>query len=357
MIELAIILKDLVSIDSSNPPGNCIHIADYITTFFRNHSNAQIEFQELPNGNKNVIAIFGKPNIVINAHLDTVPLSSKHQGNTLQFHENENNYCGRGTVDVKGAIAAMLHALQYEQPKNALFLFNPDEEYGGNTGIQKFLSSPYSKEIQRCISTEPTACQIVMFHNGICTMQIDFEGKSAHACLPDNGINAIELASDFIQKIRKFKETLSQQIFLGLKPTLNIAVIQGGIKPNMIPDRCSLTLSYRYLPDDTAEQATRRIQQIANGHPASTKVLYTAPPLNYGIKDTLLLEMLRDCGVENNIKTANFWSEAALLAKAGISSVVFGPGDIQQAHTDEEYIAKSELIKSTEIYKNLFARC
>jgi len=356
MIELIDILKDLIAIDSTNPPGNCMEITEYIADFLKNRTEAHVEFQEISNKNKNVLAVYGEPRIFINAHLDTVPHSLHHDKESHALHEKDTKLFGRGTTDVKGGISAILYSLQQFQPKNLLFIFNPDEEYGNNNGIKVFLNSNRAEGLKGGIVTEPTQCQVVMFHNGICTIQVDFEGKAAHACTPDKGINAIEMASEFIQKLIIYKESLSQKIFLGLKPTINIATINGGIKPNMVPDTCTLILSCRYLPDENPDQVVHEINKLTNNRAVSIKLLYTAPPLNCGIKDTFFIEKLRSCGVENNIKTARFWSEAALFSQAGIPSVVFGPGDIEQAHSNEEFIYKNQLLRSAEIYKKLFSQ-
>ena len=356
MIAILTILKDLIAIDSTNPPGNCAGITEYIARFLKNHLFVQVECQETQNGNKNIIAIFGKPRLFLNAHLDTVPFSSAQTENSNAFYERDMKLFGRGTADVKGAISAILYALQFVQPKNFLLLFNPDEEHGNNIGICTFLHSSYSKGLQCGIVTEPTQCHVVMFHNGICNMQINFIGKSAHACAPDEGINAIEIAAEFMHKLKQYKETLSHQIFLGLKPSINIAVIHGGTKPNMVPDSCMLMLSYRYLPDESSEHVVSKIKKLVDQPTTTVKVIYSAPPLNCGIKDTFLVEAFKSCGIDSNINTAHFWSEASLFSQAGIPSIVFGPGNIEQAHSHEEFIDKHELLKSTEIYKNLFSQ-
>jgi acetylornithine deacetylase/succinyl-diaminopimelate desuccinylase family protein len=356
MVEFSKILKDLVAINSENPPGKCLKIAEYVANFFKRNTKAQVILQKIEKDKMNVIIKFGSPYIFINAHLDTVPRSSTWNYSPYKLKVKDSKFFGLGVTDVKGAVSAMLCALQFAKPKNLLFLFNPDEEHGNNRGVKTFLVSKYAKRLKYGIVTEPTRFNTVTLHNGICGLEVNFTGKSAHASMPERGVNAIELATDFMQKLIQYKSVLSQRGLNGLKPALNIGVIKGGTKPNMVADNCSIKIDRRYLPNETDTQVLKEIKKLVSNKNASIKITYAVPPLNTNFKSKLLSAVLKSCGAKSNIKTANFWSEAALFSKAGKPTVVFGPGNIENAHCANEFIGKKDLEKSVKIYKRLFSR-
>ncbi|MBI4232614.1 M20 family metallopeptidase, partial [Candidatus Peregrinibacteria bacterium] len=348
MADLAGILKDIVAINSENPPGDCAAIAKYVVGFLRRNTKAKIDIHKLGNDKFNIVAKFGNPKIFINAHLDTVPTSS-NWSSPRKLKKKQNKFFGLGTSDVKGAVSAMLFALQSYQPRNLLLFFNTDEEHGKNDGLKAFLESKYRGGLKYGIATEPTNLNVIILHNGICNFEISFLGKSAHASMPEKGINAIELCADFIARIKGYASGLSKREYCELKPSLNVGVIWGGTKPNMVPDRCILKIGRRFLPKENKQKVIREISKFAKG--AGVKVTYFAPPLNIEMEDTPLIGLLQHCTARCNTSVANFWSEAALFTQAGLPTVVFGPGNIEQAHAPNEFIDEIELEKAAQIYK------
>lgn len=354
MPNLAKIFKDVVAISSENPPGDCAEIAKYVAGFLSRNTKAKVGVNNINGGKFNVIALFGNPKVFINAHLDTVPASGGWKMSPHKLKEDKRNFFGLGASDVKGAVAAILFALQSYQPKNLLLFFNTDEEHGGNDVVKAFLKSKYRHGLKYGIATEPTNLNVIMLHNGICNFEVSFPGKSAHASTPEKGINAIELCADFIRGLKKYQNGLRKRKYYELKPSLNAGVIWGGTKPNMVPDRCTLRVGRRFLPSESRQSVIREISKLAKG--AEVKLTYYAPPLNIEMEDTPLVGMLQHCTARCDTAIANFWSEAALFAQAGLPTVVFGPGNIAQAHAPNEFIDKIELEKASQIYKRLFLR-
>lgn len=350
------ILRNLVALSSENPAGDCVKIAKFVADYFKHYTKAKVYIQKITNGNINVIAKIGDPKFFINAHLDTIPATNGWQISPYKLNKCGTKLYGLGTTDVKGAIAATLFALKSSQPKNLLFLLNSDEEHGDNLGVKTFLKSRYAQNLKSGIVTEPTNLNVVTYHSGICNFEINFSGKSCHSAYPDKGINAIELAADFIQNLGQYKKIVSKYSFKGLRPTLNIAVIKGGVKSNIVPDNCLLKINYRQPPNFRIERMLKKIKYLAKGKNASIKITYETPPLNIKSKNNILITLLKSFGAKDNMPAVNFWSEAALFSKAGIPAVVFGPGDIAQAHSANEFINRTELEKAVEIYKRLFTK-
>jgi acetylornithine deacetylase len=348
------ILRRLVAISSENPDTDCRRIAAYVADFIRQRTAARLIRQKTPDGNVNIIAKFGRPRFFINAHLDTVPRSGNKPNAPLKLKKNGGRLYGLGTTDVKGAIACLLDALATEPPKNLMVIFSSDEEAGANSGIETFLASSLARGLEAGIVTEPTGLNIVRYHSGIANFEISFPGKAAHSADPEKGVNAIERAAEYIMKLSRYKKTLRRFRSGRMWPTLNIAIIKGGIKSNIVPDQCSLKVNFRYPPGLAPEQLLRDLKNLARDPAISVKAAYIAPPLQSNILTAAVIRRLRAAGAMTVRAGVNYWSEAALFDRAGIPAVVFGPGDIAQAHAAAEFIRCADLLKGIAVYRALF---
>jgi acetylornithine deacetylase len=348
------ILRRLVAISSENPDTDCRRIAAYVTDFIRQRTVAYLIRQKTPDGNVNVIAKFGRPRFFINAHLDTVPRSGNQPTSPLKLKKNGGRLYGLGATDVKGAIACLLAALAALPPKNLLVIFSCDEEAGANSGIRTFLASSFARGLEAGIVTEPTGLNIVRYHSGIANFEIVFTGKAAHSADPEKGVNAIERAAEYIMKLSRYKKNLRRFRCGRLWPTLNIAVIKGGIKSNIVPDQCSLKINIRYPPGLVPGRLLRDLKELARNPAVSVRTACTLPPLRPNVLTAAVIRRLRTAGAMADRTGVNYWSEAALFDRAGIPAVVFGPGDIAQAHTAAEFIRGADLLKGIAVYRALF---
>ena len=348
------ILSRLVAISSENPPGDCGKLADYIARLIRNRTKARVVRQKTPEGNVNVISILGQPRFFINCHLDTVPAGSDRAAHKLR--RKNGKFYGLGATDVKGPIAALLSALIHIPPRNLMLIFSCDEENGKNTGIRTFLASGYRRGLSSGIVTEPTLLNVVRYHPGVCNFELSFPGRAAHSAYPEQGINAIERAAGFITKLAGYRKKLARYQYQGLDPTLNVAIIKGGVKSNVVPDLCTLKINFRNPPGLTPTKLRRDLQQLAGNKNIKVKEVYSAPPLRPIPKRSVIVRMLKSCGAPNDISGVNYWSEAALFGQAGIPACVFGPGDIAQAHRADEFIRVRDLEQGHAIYCRLLER-
>ncbi len=348
------ILSDLINIDSQNPPGNSSVIAEYIYDYLICNTNAEVYKQNISKDKINIIAKFGKARFVLIAHLDTVPASNDWSVNPFCLKEDMENYYGLGIVDVKGAISIILYVLSYIQPNDFLLLFNADEESGNNEGIRYFLNNIRRwDEIELAIVTEPTLLNVITKHNGICNLEIAVHGKQVHSCVSESGINAIERATIVLNRLIDYKNNLKLRSEKGLKPSLNIAKVEGGIKCNLVPDKCCIKVSRRYTPDEDINLVKRGIIELFKEDWINIVFKYETSSFRSSASESLI-KKLYEYGCFNDTDTALFWSEAALLNEAGISAVVIGPGNILQAHTSNEFIKKDQLNLAVNFYENLF---
>jgi len=347
------ILRQLIGISSENPDTDCRRIAAFVGDFLRRQTGAQIIKQPTCGGNMNVIARFGQPRFFLNAHLDTVPRSGRRT-HPLALKIKGNKLYGLGATDVKGAIACQLSALADVPPKNLLVIYSCDEEAGNDDGIRTFLTSRYRCGLKAGIVTEPTGLSVVRGHSGIANFEIEFLGRAAHSAYPNQGINAIERAAVYILALARYQKKIRRFRGAGLQPTVNAAVIRGGTKCNIVPEHCWLKVSVRYPLGLTPERLFRDLSNLVPGRKMSIRMTYNAPPLRPNPATQPVVRILHNGGAVSDRSGVNYWSEAALFDRHGIPAVVFGPGDIKQAHAGDEYISRSQLAKAEGMYRRLF---
>lgn len=351
------ILRELVKRKSENPPGQCQRVLKYVYSFLKKHTGAQVVFQHVTSDRGNIIAIFGKPKTLINAHLDTVPVSGTWHSDPFALRRTRGKLYGRGTTDVKGAVAAMLAALKEKSPRHALLLFDSDEESGGGDCVQTFLTSRYRQGVVCGVVTEPTDLNIVTMHKGIRIFEITFSGRAAHAALPERGVNAIAMAAHFIVEVDEYARSLSRRSFRNLtKATINVGTIQGGTKFNVVPDSVVLEVDRRILPGRDEHGAEREMKHLLKRFKrhATLRTKYSVPALQSSAK-LPVVRILQKAGARTATGVVDFWTEAALFTRAGIPCVVCGPGRIDQAHIADEFIAIKDLQQARDMYVRLFS--
>jgi acetylornithine deacetylase len=350
------ILKELISHRSENPPCDCRGILQYVCSFLKHRSKARVIYQKVGKKKGNIIALFGKPTLLVHAHLDTVPASLSWTQDPFALVRKGNKLYGLGCTDVKGAIAAMLHAAVHCPPKNLMLLFDSDEENGGNECIETFIKSQYCRRITHAMVNEPTRFNIVTAHKGIFIFRFRFSGKSAHASCPEKGSNAIARAAEFIIELQEYGRKIAKRGYHSLTgPTLNIGCISGGTKPNIVPDECFVEVDRRVLPGSDEKKAERELRALLRKHSkhAAMQTIYAAPSFNAHSQFPYKEHMI-ECGARDARSTVDFWTEAALLARTGIDCVVCGPGSVDQAHIANEYITEHEFVKAGKYYCDLF---
>ena len=204
---------------------------------------------------------------------------------------------------------------------------------------------------------EPTRLQVVTAHKGSLWLQLETRGKAAHGAAPHLGQNAVHemarivdaLETDYAARLRKRKHPL-----LGMA-TVNVGTICGGAQPNIVPDLCAITIDRRTLPGETEAGVRREIADFLNSKNLSAKISSTklapALPLETNPKLPLVRQFLRSVG-QSKPAGVDYFCDAAVLAGAGIPSVVFGPGDIAQAHTADEWISLASLERGKNLLVN-----
>jgi len=340
-------LDALVSFDTRNPPRaiGTDGIFDYLCEAL---PGFRIELSDHGAGAVSLLAVRGETSRVFNVHLDTVPDSPAWTASPHRLRVTTDKAIGLGACDIKGAAACLLTAAENTQGPVA-FLFTTDEEANDARCISAFLARDLG--FKEAIVAEPTLAQAVLAHRGIVSTRMLFKGQAGHA----SDVNAMELSA-LHQAIRwggkalDYVESLKHLRFGGLTGLrFNIGRIEGGIKANMIAPSAELRFGFRPLPSQSFEELHQAFRSFT-----SEKVLesyedtFWGAPLPAGdVADAENRRLeARDLADSLGLEIGNavdFWTEAALFSAAGMTSLVYGPGDIAQAHTADEWVALDQL--------------
>ena len=354
------LLAELIALPSVNPaflPPRHPHageknVADFLASVAA-HAGLEIELQKILPGRFNLLARLlprkkVRQTILLAPHLDTVG------ANATKFIPQRKNgrLYGRGACDTKGSVAAMLTALcelanSKSRPLETEIVFAGliDEEHA-QAGSRALAASGFKADL--AIVGEPTRLQVVTAHKGSLWLDLETRGKAAHGATPQLGKNAVHemarivdlLETDYAAQLRKRKHPL-----LGTA-TVNVGKISGGAQPNIVPHRCVISIDRRTLPGESETGVRREIAAFlrTNQLPARITSAKLAPavPLETNHKLPLVRKFLQSAGQTKRLGV-DFFCDAAVLSAGGIPSVVFGPGDIAQAHTEDEWVSLTEL--------------
>jgi len=341
-------------------------VADFLASVAAKAGLA-VEFQKVLPGRSNLIVRLLPQNkirrtVLLAPHLDTVDADDS------QFVPRVRNgrLYGRGACDTKGSVAAMFVAL-YElanaqsRPHETEIIFAGliDEEYA-QAGSRALVRSSTSRRLGQttlAIVGEPTGLRVVTAHKGSLWLQLETRGRAAHGATPQLGRNAVHqmarivcaLETDYAAQLRKRKHPL-----LG-SATVNVGRISGGAQPNIVPDHCVITIDRRTLPGETEAGVCRELAAFLRWKHLSANISSTklapALPLETNPELPLVRQFLRSIG-RRKPAGVDYFCDAAVLSRGGIPSVVFGPGDIAQAHTADEWIALAELERGKNLLFN-----
>jgi acetylornithine deacetylase len=342
-------LAELVSFDTQNPEGEERPLVHRLAVELAALGARSVDEVEVGD-HAYVYARFGKedPRLVLNAHLDTVPANSGYSSPPHLLVRRGDRLHGLGTCDIKGAIAGVLEALARGPVNRSVgVLFSGDEERGGSC-IRAFLDSEASRGIERAIVCEPTGCRVGVRHRGIGAATVTLEGPGGHSSLVDqltNPVAVLARAAVALDEMGVDHKGKGPPGFEGIH--LNVAGLDGGIAFNVVPTKATLSFSLRPAPgaigagvDELFAEAERRVRAATAPHAVIWEVVTASPP--FATRDIPAFAPLFGAAVEAAVDLG-FWTEAARFAERGIDAVVFGPGDVAQAHAADEFVTIADL--------------
>jgi acetylornithine deacetylase len=353
-------LDALVSFDTRNPPRaiGTDGIFDYLCEAL---PGFRIELSDHGAGAVSLLAVRGETSRVFNVHLDTVPDSPAWTASPHRLRVTADKAIGLGACDIKGAAACLLTAAENTQGP-AAFLFTTDEEANDARCIKAFLSRNEKEyRFKEAIVAEPTMAQAVLAHRGIVSALMHFKGQAGHA----SDVNALELsavhqAMRWGDKAMQHVQSLQHIRFGGLNGLrFNIGRVEGGIKANMIAPSAEVRFGFRPLPSQNFEALHQTFRSLVSENAlASYEETFRGACLPAGdiaSAENRRLEA-RDLADSLGLAIGNavdFWTEAALFSEAGMTSLVYGPGDIAQAHTADEWVALDQLAAVVSKYQEI----
>lgn len=312
------------------------------------------------------------------AHQDTVPVD----GMTVEPFAAEvrgGRLYGRGACDTKGGMAAMLAAvarLAAERPRGMptiLLCCTVNEEYGfsGASTLTELWTQGPGEIVPRrpdaAVVAEPTDLAVVVAHKGVVRWRCHAPGRAVHGAHPEQGENAVYRMAHALVQIQRYAVqrvgSLASHPLCG-RATLSVGLIRGGVSVNTVPDRCTIEVDRRLPPGEDPEQAQRHLIDYLAGEgelgfplehePAFTCGLPLSDEGNGPLADRLAATASQIAGDCRKVGVP-YATNAAFFAAAGVPSVVFGPGSIEQAHTKDEWVAVDQVERAAEIYYR-FAR-
>jgi len=311
-------LQQLVSFDTRNPPRAITTggIFDYLRA---NLPGFDVEVIDHGDGAVSLYAVRGTPKYLFNVHLDTVPDSPHWSADPHVMRRADDRVIGLGVCDIKGAAAALVAAANASDG-DAAFLFSSDEEANDPRCIAAFLARgiPY----EAVLVAEPTMSEAVLAHRGISSVLMQFKGRA------------------------------------GLR--FNIGRVEGGIKANMIAPAAEVRFGFRPLPSMDIDALLATFAGFAEPEAAVFTETFRGPSFPAG--DIAEAEnrrlAARDVADALDIPIGNavdFWTEASLFSAGGYTTLVYGPGDIAQAHTADEFVTLEQLQRYTESVHRIIA--
>ena len=352
-------------------------ISQYILDFFLEHGFTAYR-TEIEPGRYNTVAILEgteremSPSLMLTGHMDTVPAYDFEKA--FEPWEDEENVYGRGTVDMKGALAAAMCAMVEIKESgmrlkgDLIFCGVADEEEAG-IGTRSLIET--GPEATYTVVGEPTDLHIALGHKGLEWIEVTFKGKKVHGGAQEEGVNAIMMAGRFLQKLEtEYLPKLAQRThpILG-EATLNIGTITGGDQPSTVADHCSIRLDRRCLTSETIAQVYEELQELIDQlhredlrFEAEIRDVFdgtTLPHIPFCTDaDCPVVKAaenaLRACGEEPVVTYFPAWTDAGFI-QAGTSSqcIILGPGGVATAHSVHEYISKKQLMMAAEIYRSM----
>ena len=308
----------------------------------------------------------GKKPIILSGHTDVVPVSKGWSTDPFIATVKGEKLYGRGSCDMKGFIAcALAYAPIYSKSnldRDIHFSFTFDEEtacQGAPILIEELKKRKIKDGI--CIIGEPTNMKIIDAHKGCFEYTTYFKGLAGHSSAPHKGVSAVEYASRYVNKLIELREKLKERapkdsIFDPPHSTLSIGGIFGGIAHNVIADKCHVNWETRPVVKEDAVFLNQELDKYANEVllPEMKKIF----PNSSIEKDIIgeivgfdredkseACELISSLTGDNSRQVVSFGTEAGLFQEIGISTVVCGPGSIEQAHKIDEFIVLDELKK------------
>jgi len=340
-------------------------------------------------GKCNVLATagpVGTDGLVLSGHMDVVPVEGQDwHSDPFQLDERAGRLHGRGACDMKAFLAAVTCALA-ELPlrhlqRELVIAWTHDEEVGchGSRALVDRLQAEGRPLPSLALIGEPTDLRMCRAHPGHTTMRLRCQGRAAHSSRPELGLSAIRIAGEVLAALDRLQDRLRAEsertppedllVRSALPhpwPVMNCGHIHGGTAVNIVPDACELLVGIRQLPGQQGQVLFQRVADAVaevdarwapQGGGVTATLLHEAPAL-LTPAGTALEDLLRPHARAPQAGAVPFATDGGNLQRAGVHSIIFGPGSIDVAHRPDEYVPLADLLACQDIVADVVrARC
>lgn len=367
-------LEEMIRIESVNPHFDKTGqgegaMADYIERRCQK-AGLKVTRQTVFPGRDNLIIELrvGKPDkaLLFEAHMDTVTLGA--MPNALEPIYRDGKLYGRGSCDTKGTLAGMLYAMERcaanpELAGGDLILCASVDEEHAYKGLLAFLELDIP--VAGAVVGEATELGITVATKGCVRVAMTTHGKAAHSSMPAEGDSAIVQMMRVVRYIHeRLEPELSARVHpLCGSPTIVVGTIQGGTQINIVPDRCVIEVDRRIIPGERPEVVERELAERLTRElaPQGVKLTVDRLLLDWALNTpeeeaivTAARQAAAGIGLSDAVRGVTYGCDASKLQELkGIPSIVYGPGSIAQAHTNDEYVPVSEVEQAAEFYLRL----
>lgn len=368
MSDVAELTARLVEIESINPDlgvggSGETAIARFVAEWCE-RAGLETTLEEASPGRPNVVAAArgtgGGRSLLLNAHMDTVGVAG--MAAAFSPRVDGGRLYGRGAYDMKGSLAACMLAVAEAKRRafhgDVVLTAVADEEFA-SVGTEVVCAS---LRADAAIVTEPTEMQVAIAHRGFVHLEIETRGRAAHGSRPHLGIDAIVKMGRVLLGIEELDARLRSDPthrYVG-SGSVHASLIEGGQEFSSYPARCVVQAERRTIPGETVALAAEELREITTragaGDPdfsAEVRVLASREPFEVAEDEAIVQAVLRHAtavlGAEPDLVGVSFWADSALLAEAGIPTVLFGPRG-EGAHAEVEWVELADLERCVEIY-------
>ena len=351
---LITILTKLLQINSANPPGNEVVVADYVARDLK-AIGLDIKIYSFAKNRPNVVATLkgtwprakaARQALLITPHYDTVPFGEGWKFDPLGAQIHKGRIYGRGASDDKGNCAVGMEALHslvedgVRLQRDIVFAATADEETGSKLGIIPLLQKGILRP-KAALITDSEEFDAIIAQKGLFHSRVQIFGKKAHGAYNWLGVNAIEIAARVINRLKKHQFKYKKHPLL-VPPTKNIGTIRGGDKVNMVADFCEFALDIRYMPGMKAEEILKEIKGIIAKETKDFKVIIDDSQKPYGIDPEhpfvkTYVDTCRKMGFKANLKGSQGATVITFFQDYGIPAFSTGWGSHGVIHANDEY--------------------
>ncbi|MBQ5758988.1 MAG: M20 family metallopeptidase [Schwartzia sp.] len=364
------LLRSMIKTNTVNPPGNEKELAVKLAALM-NSEGIEAETVEVLPGRDNLIVRMAGENhgklLAATGHLDTVPPGGiPWEHDPFAADVVDGKLYGRGTSDMKSGDAAFLYAMiklkrEGIVPKQDVIFIGTVSEENGSLGAKAFVEAGGMKNVDALLVCEPSSNELDIAHKGAVWVKVKFYGKTAHGSMPDLGVNAVSRAAKFIAAIDAQSFDVKPDDILDM-PSCSVNICQGGVATNVVPDYCEVTIDFRTIPGQTAEEIKTYLNKALDSaakddkdFKAEIEILSDLSAVRCPEGASILDALDKAAGRKHIRRGVRFYTDASTLVRDYPEKqvVIYGPGISEMAHQPNEYCEVEQFERFVETYANL----